>query len=182
MSFPAIGIHTLIDNDSELPVPINFFWYFSFKFTTNTMIVQSLLGCYFNCNATTLLMNAWSVLQVQTKRRPLLANSADPLKTRNVKFRFFCYISKFSATHLFCSFRNHHHMKLMKIPTLVFLLRAASASPYSALKHKTGRPGIERGSPEFWYHLIVGVFLVLAGGFFAGCVYCQKNKVGEKRF
>ena len=62
-------------------------------------------------------------------------------------------------------------MKL-KIPTLLLLLRVVSASPYSALKHKTGRPGIERGSPEFWYHLIVGVFLVLAGGVFSGCV-CQ---------
>ena len=60
-------------------------------------------------------------------------------------------------------------MKL-KIPTFVFLLRAMSSSPLSDLKHKTGRPGIERGSPEFWYHLIVGMFLVLAGGVFAGYV------------
>ena len=65
-------------------------------------------------------------------------------------------------------------MKLKILPTLLLiLLRAVNASPYlSALKldHKTGRPGIERGSPEFWYHLIVGVFLVLAGGVFSGCV------------
>ena len=67
-------------------------------------------------------------------------------------------------------------MKL-KIPTLVLLLRAMNASPFFSdhHKHKTGRPGIERGSPEFWYHLIVGLFLVLAGGVFAGCVFfvCQ---------
>ena len=67
-------------------------------------------------------------------------------------------------------------MKL-KIPTLVLLLRTMNTSPYySDLKHKTGRPGFERGSPEFWYHLIVGVFLVLAGGVFAGYVFYAKNK------
>ena len=43
-----------------------------------------------------------------------------------------------------------------------------------ALKHKTGRHGIERGLPEFWYHLIaVGMFLGPSwGSFFGGCV-CQ---------
>ncbi|KAF8168562.1 hypothetical protein B0H34DRAFT_646383 [Crassisporium funariophilum] len=35
-------------------------------------------------------------------------------------------------------------------------------------KHKTGHPGVEPGSPEFYYHLIVSVCLVLAGGVFAG--------------
>ncbi|KAF9527885.1 hypothetical protein CPB83DRAFT_883890 [Crepidotus variabilis] len=35
-------------------------------------------------------------------------------------------------------------------------------------KHKTGHPGSEPGSPEFWYHLGVSVVLVLAGGVFAG--------------
>lgn len=62
-------------------------------------------------------------------------------------------------------------MKL-KIPTLVLLLRVMSASSSSLHgKHKTGNPGVERGSPEFWYHLIVSAFLVLAGGVFAGCVF-----------
>ncbi|KAF8798398.1 DUF21-domain-containing protein [Phlegmacium glaucopus] len=54
----------------------------------------------------------------------------------------------------------------LKIPTLVLLLRAVSASPF--VSHNTGKPGIERGSPEFCYHLIISVFLVLAGGVFAG--------------
>ncbi|KAJ3508549.1 hypothetical protein NLJ89_g5695 [Agrocybe chaxingu] len=35
-------------------------------------------------------------------------------------------------------------------------------------KHKTGHPGAEPGSPEFWYHVGVSACLVLAGGVFAG--------------
>ena len=31
-----------------------------------------------------------------------------------------------------------------------------------------GHPGLEHGTPEFWFHLGVSVCLVLAGGVFAG--------------
>ena len=65
-------------------------------------------------------------------------------------------------------------MTKLKLPTLIFLLRVVVASPYyqiSEHKHKTGHPGVERGSPEFWYHLIASVFLVLAGGVSSGCVH-----------
>ncbi|KAF8959833.1 hypothetical protein BDZ97DRAFT_1836104 [Flammula alnicola] len=55
-------------------------------------------------------------------------------------------------------------MKL-RIPSLILLLRVVNASPH---KHKTGHPGAEPWSPDFWYHVIVSIFLVLAGGIFAG--------------
>ncbi|KAF9475347.1 DUF21-domain-containing protein [Pholiota conissans] len=61
-------------------------------------------------------------------------------------------------------------MKL-RIPSLILLLRVVSASPHGFTatgKHKTGHPGAEPWSPDFWYHVIVSVFLVLAGGIFAG--------------
>ncbi|KDR70057.1 hypothetical protein GALMADRAFT_230380 [Galerina marginata CBS 339.88] len=60
-------------------------------------------------------------------------------------------------------------MKL-RIPTIILLMRVVSASPYYNVmkKHKTGHPGAEPGSEEFWYHLIVSMFLVLFGGVFAG--------------
>ncbi|KAF9561507.1 DUF21-domain-containing protein [Agrocybe pediades] len=64
-------------------------------------------------------------------------------------------------------------MKL-SAPTLIALVRVVSASPHyhalrhSGKKHRTGHPGAEPGSEEFWYHLIVSIFLVLAGGVFAG--------------
>jgi len=60
----------------------------------------------------------------------------------------------------------------LRIPTLILLLRVVGASPFitdvSTQKHKTGHPGVERGSPEFWYHLGISICLVLAGGVFAG--------------
>ncbi|KAF8190069.1 hypothetical protein BJ912DRAFT_1142806 [Pholiota molesta] len=61
-------------------------------------------------------------------------------------------------------------MKLRIPSRLILLLRVASASPhgFKAGKHKTGHPGAEPWSPDFWYHVIVSIFLVLAGGIFAG--------------
>ncbi|KAF4623114.1 hypothetical protein D9613_001352 [Agrocybe pediades] len=62
----------------------------------------------------------------------------------------------------------------LSAPTLIALVRVVSASPHyhalrhSGKKHRTGHPGAEPGSEEFWYHLIVSIFLVLAGGVFAG--------------
>lgn len=62
-------------------------------------------------------------------------------------------------------------MKL-SVPTLMVLLRVVNASPFyhATKKHNTGHPGAEPGSEEFWYHLIVSAFLVLAGGVFSGFV------------
>ena len=62
-------------------------------------------------------------------------------------------------------------MKL-NVPTLMVLLRVVNASPFyhATKKHNTGHPGAEPGSEEFWYHLIVSAFLVLAGGVFSGFV------------
>ena len=62
-------------------------------------------------------------------------------------------------------------MKL-RAPSLVVLLRAVHASTpltKSSGKHKTGHPGAEPWSPDFWYHVVVSIVLVLAGGIFAGC-------------
>lgn len=61
-------------------------------------------------------------------------------------------------------------MKL-RVPSLVILLRVMYASSHmtkSNGKHKTGHPGAEPWSPDFWYHVIVSIVLVLAGGIFAG--------------
>ncbi|PPQ83850.1 hypothetical protein CVT25_000909 [Psilocybe cyanescens] len=56
----------------------------------------------------------------------------------------------------------------LKIPTLVFLLRTASASPF----FRTNIPGedepAEPGSSEFWTKVFISIGLVLAGGVFAG--------------
>lgn len=71
----------------------------------------------------------------------------------------------------------------LRIPSTIFFLRTAvvRAAPYLTAvastvakqktgKHETGHPGTEPGSPEFLYHLVISVFLVLAGGIFAGSV------------
>ncbi len=34
--------------------------------------------------------------------------------------------------------------------------------------HTNGHPTVERGSPEFWYKIIISGALVLLGGVFAG--------------
>ncbi|PPQ76770.1 hypothetical protein CVT24_010757 [Panaeolus cyanescens] len=62
---------------------------------------------------------------------------------------------------------------IKRLSYLLAALRFVSASPFLEViekkkKHKTGHPGVERGSPEFWYHLTVSVILVLIGGVFAG--------------
>ncbi|PPQ99349.1 hypothetical protein CVT26_014012 [Gymnopilus dilepis] len=61
-------------------------------------------------------------------------------------------------------------MKLRIPSLLIIILRVARASPfyYVEKKHKTGHPGAEPWSEEFWYHVIVSIFLVLLGGVFAG--------------
>ncbi len=59
------------------------------------------------------------------------------------------------------------------ILTLICFLRIVYANEVLGkqfVKHKTGHPGSEPGSPEFWYHLGVSICLVLAGGVFAGRV------------
>jgi len=55
---------------------------------------------------------------------------------------------------------------------LILLLRVVNASPFYHVqkKHNTGHPGAEPGSEEFWYHLIVSICLVFAGGVFSGFV------------
>jgi len=55
------------------------------------------------------------------------------------------------------------------------LFRVVAAAPYildeeKKKKHKIGHPGVEWGSPEFYYHVAVSVLLVLIGGVFAGYV------------
>jgi len=66
-------------------------------------------------------------------------------------------------------------MKL-RAPTVIALLRVVSASPhyaaYGGIKTRSEHPGAEPGSEDFLYHLIVSMFLVLAGGVFAGYVLC----------
>jgi len=73
-------------------------------------------------------------------------------------------------------------MKL-RAPTLIALLHAVSASPHytahNGKKHRTGHPGAEPGSEEFWYHLIVSIFLVLAGGVFAGSVLFLRQMISR---
>ncbi|PFH46900.1 hypothetical protein AMATHDRAFT_77452 [Amanita thiersii Skay4041] len=65
-------------------------------------------------------------------------------------------------------------MKL-RSPTILFLIRAAHASPFfvrntdtlgKGIGHGTPRPAI--GSPEFYYKMVVSMMLVLLGGAFAG--------------
>ncbi|KAG7441214.1 DUF21-domain-containing protein [Guyanagaster necrorhizus] len=54
---------------------------------------------------------------------------------------------------------------------LIFLLtRLARALPSfnDAELHMNGPPTVERGSPEFWYKIIISAILVLLGGVFAG--------------
>ncbi|KAK2463998.1 hypothetical protein APHAL10511_003942 [Amanita phalloides] len=55
-------------------------------------------------------------------------------------------------------------------PTLLFLLRAASASPLLSLRKGIGHdaPKPEVGSPEFCYKILFSAVLVLLGGAFAG--------------
>lgn len=55
----------------------------------------------------------------------------------------------------------------------MLLVRASFATPYirSTLPPlPNGNSGTDRGSREFWYHLVVSIILVLAGGAFAGYV------------
>ena len=77
------------------------------------------------------------------------------------------------------SVRQSRHSLLsflqMTLPTLLFLTRAALASPY--LKRMVFDEQLtEPGSPEIWSKLIISVFLVLAGGVFAGCVLLKKTR------
>ena len=133
-------------------------FYFPFQVTQQIiiwMVVNIFTGTLSFCNCAT----PWPMITVSRSTKTY----GGEFGRHDIKHR--SPISKLSS-----SFHNWTIMMKLKIPTLALLLRAVSASPYSAFKHKTGRPGIERGSPEFWYHLIVGLFLVLAGGVFAGCV------------
>jgi len=56
------------------------------------------------------------------------------------------------------------------LPTLVFLLRAALASPYARRTIPVEEPPARPGSEEFYTKLLISAGLVLAGGVFAGCV------------
>ena len=50
----------------------------------------------------------------------------------------------------------------------MLVARASFATPYLRPPLPNGNAGTEKGSREFWYHLVVSIFLVLAGGAFAG--------------
>ncbi|KAF9042422.1 hypothetical protein BJ165DRAFT_265889 [Panaeolus papilionaceus] len=70
-------------------------------------------------------------------------------------------------------FSSSHTMNTKRLSYLLTALRVVSASPFLEVidkkkKHKTGHPGVERGSPEFWYHVSVSALLVIIGGVFAG--------------
>jgi len=56
------------------------------------------------------------------------------------------------------------------LPTLLFLLRVAFASPYSKLRTaQIAEEGpADPGSSEFWTKLTLSIGLVLLGGVFAG--------------
>ncbi|KAF9527887.1 hypothetical protein CPB83DRAFT_369378 [Crepidotus variabilis] len=57
-----------------------------------------------------------------------------------------------------------------KLALVFLLLKATNASPFRArslnAKHNNG--GLDEESPEFWFHVIVSISLVLIGGVFAG--------------
>ena len=74
-------------------------------------------------------------------------------------------------------------MRRSNLPTLVFLIRSAMASPYlkrmvgittttttglNEMTTTTTLASAEHGSSEFLSKLVISVFLVLAGGVFAG--------------
>ena len=136
-------------HDSELPVPI---------FTLLSSHSKYEVTISLNCNAT----------------RWFISASAGQQNDGSECGRY--YKTQIPSSNLLCSCRNWTIIIMkLKILTLVLLLRAVIASPYFDNRDETGQPGIEKGSPEFWYHLIVSVFLVLAGGVFAGWVY-RKDK------
>lgn len=54
------------------------------------------------------------------------------------------------------------------LPALIFLLRAALASPYIRKNVPIDTEPVKPGSSEFWSKVIISVLLVLAGGVFAG--------------
>lgn len=57
------------------------------------------------------------------------------------------------------------------LPTLLFLLRAALATPFSKILNTNDPvegPPAEPGSTEFWSKMLISTGLVLAGGVFAG--------------
>ncbi|KAF9561518.1 DUF21-domain-containing protein [Agrocybe pediades] len=53
-------------------------------------------------------------------------------------------------------------------PALIFLIRAATASPFFKTTPPDESEPAEPGSSEFWWKLVISVGLVLAGGVFAG--------------
>jgi len=50
------------------------------------------------------------------------------------------------------------------VPFVRDAIRAAVSATMLKKKHETPEPG----STEFWFHMVISIFLVLAGGVFAG--------------